>query len=169
LRNLVSQVEVNKNVDLEVLRDGKPMKVTTQIKEQPADYLTRAPRQQNPQLQPQPGDENNDEDNAPPQPQGPQNGGSGGLAAIQVGNLTPDLAKQLDLPNGIRGVVVTDASAAGGVGELRKGDVIEEVNQQPVPTAADYNKVMSAVDRDQPLVLSVCRHRVRSFVVVRPR
>lgn len=171
LRTLVSQVEVNKNVDLEITRDGKPMKVTTQIKEQPADYLTRAPRQQNPQLQPpQPGDEdnNNDEDNAPAQPQGPQNGGAG-LAAIKVGELTPDLAKQLDLPGSIRGVVVTDVGAASGAGELRKGDVIEEVNQQPVPTVADYNKAVASVERDQPLVLSVCRHRARSFVVLRSR
>src|ERR1700682_5968055 len=34
LRSLVSQVELNKNVELEVLRNGKPMKVTAAIKEQ---------------------------------------------------------------------------------------------------------------------------------------
>src|SRR6185295_12965096 len=45
LRSLVSQVELNKKVDLEVLRSGKPMKVTAEIKEQPADYLTRGPQQ----------------------------------------------------------------------------------------------------------------------------
>src|SRR5713101_2383760 len=37
LRNMVGQTELNKNVELEILRDGKPMKVTTQIKEQPQD------------------------------------------------------------------------------------------------------------------------------------
>src|ERR1700731_1384961 len=40
LRSLVSQVELNKNVELEVLRDGKPIKVTAAIKEQPVDYQT---------------------------------------------------------------------------------------------------------------------------------
>src|SRR5712691_4402996 len=35
LRNLVSHVELNKKVELEILRDGKPMKLTAQIKEQP--------------------------------------------------------------------------------------------------------------------------------------
>src|SRR4051812_43401312 len=50
LRTLVSQVELNKNVDLELVRGGKPVKLTVQIKEQPADYLTRAtPQPQQPQ------------------------------------------------------------------------------------------------------------------------
>src|SRR5437660_1846770 len=38
LRSLVSQVELNKKVELEILRDDKPMKVMAQIKEQPIDY-----------------------------------------------------------------------------------------------------------------------------------
>src|SRR3954471_23405488 len=40
LRTLVSQVEVNKKVDVEVVRNGKPLTVQTEIKEQPVDYLT---------------------------------------------------------------------------------------------------------------------------------
>src|SRR4029079_8343758 len=35
LRSLVSQVELNKKVDLEIMRGGKPTKVTAEIKEQP--------------------------------------------------------------------------------------------------------------------------------------
>src|SRR5881392_3777778 len=38
LRNMVAQTELNKNVELEIARAGKPLKVTTQIKEQPVDY-----------------------------------------------------------------------------------------------------------------------------------
>src|SRR6266436_4807279 len=51
LRKMVGQSELDKNVELEVLRDGKPLKVITQIKEQPQDYQTssvlpkRAPSQ----------------------------------------------------------------------------------------------------------------------------
>jgi serine protease Do len=164
LRSLVSQVELNKKVDLELLRDGRPLKVTTEIKEQPVDYLTRGPQVQpgQPQL-PRPG---------PRQPQQPndQNDDRGGaLASIQVGELTPDVARQLDLPNGVHGVVVTDVDPDSGISELQKGDVIEEVNQQGVNSVADYNKVVSSLDPNQPQVLSVCRHRVRSFLVVRPR
>jgi serine protease Do len=155
LRTLVSQVELNKNVELEIVRDGKPLKVAAQIKEQPIDYQTRtAPRQAQPQ---QP---------AEPDAQGQ---GDGTLASIHVGELTPEVARRLDLPNGVRGVLVTNVDPDSGIAELQKGDVIEEVNQQPVNSVADYNKVVASLDRNQPQVLSVCRHRVRSFLVLRPR
>src|SRR5438094_5872030 len=38
LRTLVAQTQLNKQVELEIVRNGKPLKVTTQIKEQPIDY-----------------------------------------------------------------------------------------------------------------------------------
>jgi S1-C subfamily serine protease len=53
--------------------------------------------------------------------------------------------------------------------ELQKGDVIEEINQQPATTVSDYNKIAASLDPSQPVVLSVCRHRARSFIVLRPR
>jgi hypothetical protein len=34
---------------------------------------------------------------------------------------------------------------------------------------ADYNKIIQSLDTRQAQVLSVCRHRVRSFLVLRPR
>jgi serine protease Do len=156
LRSLVSQVELNKTVELEVIRDGKPLKVAAAIKEQPVDYQTTrvVPRQGEPQ-QPLAPDEGDD--------------GRNGLSSIHVGELTAQLARQLDLPNGVRGVVVTDVDPNSGAADLQKGDVIEEVNQQAVGSVADYNKIVSSLDANQARVLSVCRHRARSFVVLRPR
>jgi serine protease Do len=154
LRKLVAQAGLNKKVDLEIVRGGKAMTVSTQIKEQPAGYRTGqvVPRQT--PLQPAP-----DQDNEEPT----------GLSGVHVGDLTPQLARQLDLPNGVHGVVVTDVDPAAGVADLQKGDVIEQVNQQPVTSVADYNKVVGSLDPSQPQVLSVCRHRARSFLVLRPR
>src|SRR5438874_12847543 len=56
LRTLVAQTPLNKQVDLEVLRNGKPLQVKTQIKEQPIDYQGSGvtPRGNQPQRQPQP-------------------------------------------------------------------------------------------------------------------
>src|SRR5881275_2477570 len=91
LRNMVGQTELNKNVELEIVRDGKPLKVTTQIKEQPQDYQTSSVTPQR----------------APPQPQTPaqpneQEQTDNPLAAIDVNELTPEMARQLDLPNNVR-------------------------------------------------------------------
>src|SRR5712692_1076971 len=121
LRSLVSQVELNKKVELEVLRSGQPIKVTAQIKEQPLDYQTSriVPRQGPSQQSPGPGEE-----------------AEGGLASIHVAELTQEMARQLDLPNGVRGVVVTNVDPDAGAADLQKGDVIEEINQQPVTSVS---------------------------------
>src|SRR6266478_2223715 len=154
LRNLISQADLNKKVELEIVRAGKPMTVATQIKEQPVGYQTgRVTPQQTP-TRPTPGEEN-------------ESGNA--LAGIDVGQLTPDLARQLDLPNGVHGVVVTAVDPDAGAADLQKGDVIEEVNQQAINSVADYNKIIQSLDTRQAQVLSVCRHRVRSFLVLRPR
>jgi len=52
--------------------------------------------------------------------------------------------------------------------QLQRGDVIEEIDQQPVNSVNDFNKVISNLDPDSTHIFSMCRHRVRSFVVVRP-
>ena len=155
LRSLVSQVEVNKNVDLQLRRDGQLVNVTARIKEMPVDYLTR--NVPSPNREP-----------SPVRPGG-QNQVQGVLGGIEVDELTPEISRQLDLPKGVRGVVVTNVDADSAAPELQKGDVIEEVNQQPVSSVSEYNKVASSLDPNQAQVLSVCRHRVRSFLVLRPR
>src|SRR6202049_1688117 len=157
LRSLIAQAGLNKKVELEIDRDAKPMTVATEIKEEPIDHPTArvSPRQEQPQTPPEP----DDQDEA----------ASGGLASIHVGDLTPDMARQLDLPNNARGVVVTNVEPDSGAAELQKGDVIEEINQQPVTSVSDYNKIVASLDPAQAQVLSVCRHRMRSFLVLRPR
>jgi serine protease Do len=155
LRSLVSQVELNKKVELDVVRSGNTLKVSAEIKEQPADYLTSRNNPRQPQTPQQPDDQQDQPDEANP------------LATVEVAEVNADVMKRLDLPNRIRGVLVTKVD--GEAGELRAGDVIEEVNQQPVTSVAEFKKVVASLDPNGTQVLSVCRHRTRSFVVVRPR
>ncbi|CAN5551058.1 DegQ family serine endoprotease [soil metagenome] len=163
LRSLVSQTELSKKIELEIVRSGKPMTVATQLKEQPIDYQTaRAPR---PQRQPQtPRGPPTRPDPAEPLEEDLQDDDTA-LAGIEVGELTPDLARRLNVPQGVRGVVVTNVDEASS--ELRRGDVIEEVNQQPVTSVAEYRRMVSSLDPTATHVLSVSRGRTRSFVVLR--
>ena len=155
LRSLVSQTEINKKVDLEVVRGGNTVKLTTEIREQPADYLTSRNNPRQPQTPQQPDDQQDQ----------PDEGNT--LSSVEVAEVTADVVKRLDLPSRIRGVLVTKVD--GDAGELRAGDVIEEVNQQPVTSVAEYKKAVASLDPNSTQVLSVCRHRTRSFVVLRPR
>jgi serine protease Do len=158
LRSLVAQTELNKKVELEIMRGGRPLKVAMQVKEQPIDYQTAGvlPDGGQPQT-PAPAAPNDQTDT------------SGPLASIHVGDLTPEMARQLDLPDNAHGVVVTNVDPDSGAADLQKGDVIEEINQQPVTSISDYKKMVASLDPSQPQVLSVCRHRMRSFLVLRPR
>jgi serine protease Do len=162
LRRLVSQVELDKKVDLQVARNGKPVTVTAKIKEQPENYgLVRA-LPPGPQRPPSPNEPEVDEPDQPPS-------ASGALASIEVRELTPQLAQTLGVPPSIRGVVVVQVGSGIGGGLLRAGDVIEAVNQEPVTSVQEFEQAILSLDSSQPQVLSVCRQRSRSFVVVKPR
>src|SRR5439155_1424291 len=62
LRSLVAQAELNKKIEVEVLRDGKPLKVSAELREQPPDSQTA-------RAIPQPGQPN--PSNPLPQPNAP--------------------------------------------------------------------------------------------------
>jgi len=158
LRTLVAQAPLDKQVELQVIRDGKPLTVKTQIKEQPVDYESARVLPHGNQPQPQ----------GPQQPDDQETADSP-LDSIHVGELTPEMARQLDLPPNVKGVLVTDVDPDSGMAELQKGDVIEEINQQPVTSVSDFKKIAGSLDPNQPQVLSLCRHRARSFLVLRPR
>jgi serine protease Do len=158
LKTFVAQVDLNKKVDVEVMRNGKLVKLSATIKEEPVDYKTT---RINPRESPTPSRRQQ-----PVEPEDQPND-SGAFGSIEVGELTQDMARRLDLPKSVRGVMVTKIN--DDESELRTGDVIEEVNQQPVTSVAAYKKVVSSLDPNETQVLSVCRHRTRSFVVLRPK
>ena len=158
LRTLVAQAPLDKQVELQIVRNGKPLTVKTQIKEQPVDNESARVLPRGNQPQPQGPQQPNDQETV-----------DSPLDSIHVGELTPEMARQLDLPRNVKGVLVTDVDPDSGMAELQKGDVIEEINQQPVTSVSDFKKIAGSLDPNQPQVLSLCRHRARSFLVLRPR
>jgi Do/DeqQ family serine protease len=158
LRSLVAQAPLDKQVEVQLVRNGKPLTVKTQIKEQPVDYESARVLPHGNQPQPQGPQQPNDQETV-----------DSPLASIHVDELTPETARQLDLPPNVQGVLVTGVDPDSGIAELQKGDVIEEINQQPVTSVSDYKKIAGSLDPNQPQVLSLCRHRARSFLVLRPR
>ncbi|MEO5717135.1 MAG: PDZ domain-containing protein, partial [Chthoniobacterales bacterium] len=173
LRRLVSQVELDKKVEVQVTRNGKPVTLAATIKEQPANYqLARAlpPDARGRRAPSSPNEPDAEQPDQPDQPDLTQPNGNGGvLDSIEVRELTPQLAQRLGVPRGVRGVVIAQVGAELSGGQLRAGDVIEAVNQAPVTSVEEYEQAIQSLDSSQPQVLSVCRQRSRSFVVVKPR
>jgi serine protease Do len=79
---------------------------------------------------------------------------SDALNGVAVQDLDPQTRRELELPPGIKGALVTQVdenSAAYEVG-LRPGDVIEEINRKPVNNADDAVKLTENVKEKVTLV-----------------
>ena len=90
------------------------------------------------------------------------------LEGVSVDELSPQIARQLQLPDETRGVVVTDVrpdSAAGEAG-LRRGDVIQQVNRRDVTTIREFE---TAVRNNAKSVLLLVNTRgATRFIVIEP-
>ncbi|MBC8412365.1 DegQ family serine endoprotease, partial [bacterium] len=66
------------------------------------------------------------------------------LSAVSVQDLTPDIFRQLGLPDKIRGVVVTGIKPGSPAeGALMPGDILLEVNRRAIPGISDYDASMA--------------------------
>ncbi len=139
----VADIPPGQTVKLEVWRSGQKREVNVTLTEYPESGTQSA--------------------TGGPSTRSPMNG-------VDVQNLTPDIAQQLGLPAGTRGVVVTDVdpnSPAADVG-LQRGDVIQEVNRKPVNTVTEYERAIREAGNQQVLLL-INHGGVTSYLVVSPR
>ena len=102
-------------------------------------------------------------------------GGNNGkaLEGVQVENVTPEIAQQLNLPESARGVVVdsVDPSSAAAAAGLQRGDVIQEVNHKPVNNMEQFRTAMQGTG-DQPVLLLVrpaAQNNVTEYILVEPQ
>ena len=79
-----------------------------------------------------------------------------------------DLNK-LRLSPGSKGVLVTEIEPnTPAADKLEPGDVIETVNQEPVPSLNEYTKQVRRLTPGQMVVLSIFHERNRTVVVLSP-
>jgi serine protease Do len=95
---------------------------------------------------------------------------SGGDFGLTVQPLTPEIAESLGLAEDIEGVVVSGVepgSSADDAG-LRRGDVIIEVNRQPVKDVRGYRKAMAGIAEGKSALLLVRRGENTIFLALKP-
>jgi len=90
---------------------------------------------------------------------------------VSVTAITDEMRQQFNVPEDVRGVLVTGVTAGSGAAEkgLRPGDVIVEVNQEEVSSPGQIaSKVNDAVENDRrSVLLLVNRNGDLRFVAVR--
>src|SRR5262249_25501821 len=94
-------------------------------------------------------------------------GGEKGKLGVTVEPVTPAIAKELGLKDA-RGVVVRhveDGSPAANAG-IKPGDVILEVDRQPVKDVAELKSLITKHAKDTPMVVLLHREDTTLYVVV---
>ena len=83
--------------------------------------------------------------------------------------LTPDVARELNRRSS-EGVVVTrvDEGTAAAEAGIQRGDVIVEVNRQPVRTLADFERATREARKGERLNVRLERGDVALYVAVVP-
>ncbi len=138
LSYLVANLPVGTKVPIELLRDGKTIKVNATLGERPSEEELAAssfdPDAEDPM--------GTDEDGASAE-------ATAEALGLSVVDLTPAIARQIRVPSSQKGVVVStvdpnsDAASKG----IRRTTVIISVNRRPVNTASDLDKAISAAKR----------------------
>ncbi len=132
----ISSMDPGTTVELTVIREGERVKLNADLADRTAHVG--------------PGVRSDERGDAPEQT-------SERMLGLRVEDLTQRILQEVDLPSNTAGVVVTRVSRVSeafqkGLGE---GDVITEVNREPVENLSDYRRAMRQVEEGGLVVLYV--------------
>lgn len=143
LRNMVAQTPVGRTIDVKVIRDGRTEILKVVIGELPAEMAKGETGES----------------------------GTGGIfQGVTVQNLTSEFRERLDIPEKIRGIVVTgvaDGSPAEEYG-IRAGDVIMQINRKDLNTIKDFNKVADDIKKGDSVLVLVYREGMTIYITLTP-
>ena len=134
LKLTVATVPPGEKVKAEVLRDGKTEEIEVAITARPTDRsLARSGGRG--------GEFGAEED-------------TGTLNGVGVADLDPQTRREFDVPSRIRGALITsvDPESAAAAAGLQPGDVIQEINREPVRSADDAIRLTENPESKKTLV-----------------
>lgn len=132
LRIQIAEIEPGNTLSLKVLRNGAEKSLSIKVAARQPETIAKA---------------------AP----APDTGTSGKLG-VSIQDLSPQVARQLGIPSSASGVVVTQVQPDSPAAEagIQRGDVVQEVNRQPVKSASDFR---NAVTQSSKSVLLLIQRR----------
>jgi serine protease Do len=139
LQRMVTRTGVGTKVPVKVIREGHEKDLTITIGEQP-DTAKIAKT------------ETGEKDYA--------------FAGVAVQDLDRDTAKELGIKGKTQGVIVTNVEPDSGAEKagLMRGDVIREINRQPVKSVKDFEKASSAVKKGENVLILINRRGASLFL-----
>jgi serine protease Do len=148
LRNVVAQSRVGSQAQVKILRRDKEMTVTATVVELPTDGAEAKT--------------------------GPVQGRESyenALAGMRVMDLSSTVAKQLGVESEAKGVVIVsiEPGAPSEEANLRRGDVINEINRQRITNLNDFNKIVARIKPGDNVLLFVNRGGRKFYAAVEPQ
>ncbi|MEO6004025.1 MAG: DegQ family serine endoprotease [Opitutus sp.] len=153
LKLAVANVAPGQKVNAQVLREGKKVDVEFTVAARPTDRALARGEGRSGRLGQD--DAENDDD-------------TGTLNGVGVGDIDPQTRREFDVPAKVRGALVTsvDPDSAAAAAGLQPGDVIQEINRQPVKTADEAVKLTEKTGESKKTLLRVWSQRGSRYVVV---
>jgi serine protease Do len=139
LRNMVSAAAPGKTMELKIIREGKEQSVVATLAEFKEQTAVKKVEYNNV------------------------------LKGITVQELTASLRDQINVPENMNGVVITDVgpdSPAQGI--LQAGDVILEVNRHEIKNLKDYDQLASKIGEKDSVLLLIYREGGTIYITIRP-
>ena len=141
LRLKIGMMAAGTDVKMNVLRDGKPLTLAVKLGEFPSNEQRAAVDKEH---------------------------SNGDLQGVTVGNITPDVAQEMNLSPQTKGVVVQEVDPASHAAEvgLQPGDVIQQLDHRPVKDMKDFSQAMNSAKKDSPVLLLIDRDGSTMFLAV---
>src|SRR6266550_4576699 len=151
LRLMIGSMAPGTKVQIEVNREGQKKMFDVELAEMPA------------------GTTEEDTEASPEESAQPEKATVFG--GVAVADVTDEIRNALNLSKDIKGAVIAeiDADSPAAKAGLREGDVIQEVNKQPVKNAKDLAALSKRLKPDEKILIRVWSQGRSSFVALEPK
>ena len=141
LPSLVARTPVGEKAEVVILRNGKEQNYSVKLGEL-TDQQAKAEQR---------GDESED------------------AWGMTVANLSSEAASRFQIEKAQKGVVVTEVEpdSPAAASNIQPGDIIEEINRQPVRSVEEFEKAVAAAKEKETLLLLVRRGNASTFFALR--
>src|SRR4030066_1583086 len=140
LRNTVANTPPGETAELKVIRNGKIETIKVMIGELPTEV-----------------------------PKAPVIEYKNVLRGISERELTPELYRQINISEKIKGVIVAEIGPdSPAEGKLMEDDIIQEINRKAIANLKDYESAASEIKSDEIVLLLVFRKGSSVFITISP-
>jgi serine protease Do len=140
LAKIIAGFNPGHKAKVEILRDGKKQQLTVELGEK-KEEATLASLPKEPEI----------------------------FLGLNVQTLTPELAERFRLKED-KGVLITKIEPdSPAEQDLREGDLIKEIDHEPVSTVEDFNKIAAKLKDNDNILIRVVREGRAFYVVLKPK